>query len=80
VFEIVYNIFACFMYCNHQVHRDFLITLYKGNLLPSDCRPLTVVRENLFGHKFKDDHKVEKELIRWLKTGARIDINWEQSS
>jgi len=23
-----YCIFACFLYCNRQVHRDFLITLY----------------------------------------------------
>jgi hypothetical protein len=22
------NFFACFLYCNHQVHRDVLITLY----------------------------------------------------
>jgi hypothetical protein len=27
VTESVYNIFAYFLYCNHQVHRDFLITL-----------------------------------------------------
>ena len=23
-----YCIFACFLYCNRQVHRDFLVTLY----------------------------------------------------
>jgi len=23
-----YHIFACFLHCNRQVHRDFLITLY----------------------------------------------------
>jgi len=23
-----YCVFACFLYCNRQVHRDFLITLY----------------------------------------------------
>jgi hypothetical protein len=28
VSETVQNIFICFLYCNHQVHRDFLITLY----------------------------------------------------
>jgi hypothetical protein len=22
-----HNVFACVLYCNHQVHRDFLITL-----------------------------------------------------
>jgi len=25
------NITCNFLYCNHQVHRDFLITLYLGN-------------------------------------------------
>jgi hypothetical protein len=29
VIETVYNIFACFLYCNRQVHRDFFIALYK---------------------------------------------------
>jgi hypothetical protein len=26
-------IFACFLYCNHQLHRDFLITLYIAHLV-----------------------------------------------
>jgi hypothetical protein len=26
--ETASNIFACFLYCNHHVHRNFLITLY----------------------------------------------------
>jgi hypothetical protein len=52
-----------------------LITLYKGNLLPSDCRLLAALKENLYGYKFKDDHKVEKEVIRWLMAG---DTEWYQ--
>jgi hypothetical protein len=33
VIERVSNIFACFLYCNHQVHRDILISLYKYYVL-----------------------------------------------
>ena len=29
-FCLKYYIFACFLYCNCQVHRDFVITLYKS--------------------------------------------------
>jgi len=28
VFCLKYCIFACFLYCNRQAHRDFLITMY----------------------------------------------------
>jgi hypothetical protein len=30
VIEIFKNIFACFLYCNNQVHRDFLIPCFSN--------------------------------------------------
>ena len=32
------NITCNFLYCNHQVHRDFLITLYKGRYKVMHCK------------------------------------------
>jgi hypothetical protein len=37
VTETVENIFVCYLYCNHQVHRDFFITLYHLELLYLKC-------------------------------------------
>jgi hypothetical protein len=34
------NKFACFLYCIHQVHRDFLITVYMQSLLLHRCAQL----------------------------------------
>jgi hypothetical protein len=28
IIESIWNIFVCFLYCNHQVYREILITLY----------------------------------------------------
>jgi hypothetical protein len=47
----IWNVTCNFLYCNHQVHRDFLITLYYKNTSPR------IPRVKLIIFRYKSDSK-----------------------
>jgi hypothetical protein len=59
-----YTIFACFLYCNHQVRRDILITLYclvlkNMQVTGTDCEESLDTHDNGPGQTCRSCHKHE---------------------
>jgi hypothetical protein len=56
-----------------QLQNQHWLWLYQWNSSPSDCHLFTALKQNLGGHKFKDDREVQTVVTRWLITQ---DTDW----